>query len=252
MKIGRQVPVTCYLFLARTLMLENKQDGAIATLRTGLKFKPGITVARRDLAAALFFTGRCREAETELETGPAHDATEPDLHCPPAMGAAMQGQYLRARQQCAEAQRLAPDFPLRPRRVGGDSRRAAQGGWGDLRVPQGPQTPARPPRRLNNLGWVLATSGNPSSATMAACACELTRNREASATFAPAYAEAGRIDQAVSRAPRAHDAAVAHGDTNAALRDLEPERIYRGRKPFYDRDPALPFGVLAPPFHSIP
>jgi Flp pilus assembly protein TadD len=102
------------LFLARTLMLENKQDGAIATLRTGLKFKPGITVARRDLAAALFFTGRCREAETELETGPAHDATEPDLHCPPAMGAAMQGQYLRAGRQCAEALRLAPDFPSVP------------------------------------------------------------------------------------------------------------------------------------------
>jgi hypothetical protein len=73
------------LFLAHTLTLENKQDGAIATLHTGLKFKPGMTVARCDLAAALLFTGRCREAETELETGPAHDATEPDLHCPPAM-----------------------------------------------------------------------------------------------------------------------------------------------------------------------
>jgi predicted Zn-dependent protease len=94
---------TCYLFLARTLMLENKQDGAIATFRTGLKLKPGMTVARCDLATVLFSTGRCREAETELETGLAHDATEPELHCPLAMDAAMQGQYLRAGQQCAEA-----------------------------------------------------------------------------------------------------------------------------------------------------
>jgi len=85
MKAGGQVLVTCYLFLAHTLMLENKQDGAIATFRTGLKLKPGMTVARCDLAAALFSTGRWREAETELETGPAHNATEPDLHCPPAM-----------------------------------------------------------------------------------------------------------------------------------------------------------------------
>ena len=60
---------TCYLFLARTLMLENKQDDVIATFRTGLKLKPGMTVARCDLAAALFSTGRWREAETELETG---------------------------------------------------------------------------------------------------------------------------------------------------------------------------------------
>lgn len=61
-------------------MLENKQDGAIATFRTGLKLKPGMTVARCDLAAALFSTGRCRGAETSLETGLAHAATEPDLH----------------------------------------------------------------------------------------------------------------------------------------------------------------------------
>jgi len=69
MKIGGQVLVTCCLFLAGTLMLENKQDGAIATFRTGLKLKPGMTVARCDLAAAVFSTGRWREAETELETG---------------------------------------------------------------------------------------------------------------------------------------------------------------------------------------
>ncbi len=73
---------------------------------------------------------------------------------------------------------------------------------------------------------------------MAACACELTRNREASGTFAAACAEAGPIDQAVSPAQRAHDVAVAHGDTNAAVRDLELERIYRDRKPFYDHDPS--------------
>ena len=93
-------------------MLENKQDGAIATFRTGLKLKPGMTVARCDLAAALFSTGRCREAETELETGLAHDATEPELHCPLAMDAAMQGQYSgpgnSAPKRCL---RLAPDFP---------------------------------------------------------------------------------------------------------------------------------------------
>ena len=103
MKIGGQVLVTCCLFLAGTLMLENKQDGAIATFRTGLKLKPGMTVARCDLAAALFSTGRCRGAETSLETGLTHDTTEPELHCLLAMDAALQGLYLRAGQQCAEA-----------------------------------------------------------------------------------------------------------------------------------------------------
>ena len=108
------------------------------------------------------------------------------------------------------------------------------------------------------MGWVLATSGDPQfrngaeAASMAACACELTRNREASGTFAAACAEAGPIDQAVSPAQRAHDAAVAHGDTNAAVRDLELERIYRGRKPFYDHDPSPHLRGIAPPFHAIP
>lgn len=88
---------------------------------------------------------------------------------------------------------------------------------------------------------------------MAACACELTRNREASGTFAAACAEAGPIDQAVSPAPRAPDAAVAHGDTNAAVRDLELERIYRDREPFYDRDPLpSPSGYSPHPSTQFP
>ena len=126
-------------------------------------------------------------------------------------------------------------------------------------VPQGPQTPARPSQCLNNLGGYSPPAGTPSSATapeavsMATRACELTRNREASGTIAAACAEAGPIDQAVSPAPRAPDAAVAHGDTNAAVRDLELVRIYRDREPFLrPRPPALTFGVLAPPFHAIP
>jgi hypothetical protein len=88
---------------------------------------------------------------------------------------------------------------------------------------------------------------------MAPSTCELTRNREASGTFAAAGAEAGRIDQAVSRAQRAHDAAVAHGDTNAALRDLERERIYRDHEPFYDRDPSPPLRGTRPtlPLNSL-
>ena len=112
MKAGGQVPVTCYLFLARTWMLENKQDGAIATFRTGLKLKPGMTVARCDLAAALFSTGRWREAETELETG--LPTMRPSQNCialwpwTRPCKASTSGPGNSAPKRCL---RLAPDFP---------------------------------------------------------------------------------------------------------------------------------------------
>ena len=247
-----------YTFLARTLMLENKQDDAIATLRTGLKFKPGMTVARCDLAAALFSTGRWREAETELETGLAYDATDPDLHCLLAMDTAMQGHFLRAEQQCAEALRLAPAFPavhVELAQILAAQRKTA-GAIAEYRraLELQPDLPAA----LNELAWILATSADPKfrngaeAASMATRACELTRNREALGTLAAACAEAGRFDQAASLAQRAHDVAVANGDTNAALRNLELKKTYQARQPFYNRDPSPPFrGTCPPSVHAI-
>lgn len=95
MKAGGQVLVTC--------SWHDVPHGTQAqTWHDGREVRPG---------SRPVFQGRCRGAETSLETGLAHDATEPEPHCPLAMDAAMQGQYLRAGQQCAEALRLAPDFP---------------------------------------------------------------------------------------------------------------------------------------------
>jgi hypothetical protein len=116
------------------------------------------------------------------------------------------------------------------------------------KVDQRIKHPEKPLGLINMKGKV----GGAEAASMAARACELTRNREALGTLAAACAEAGRFDQAASLAQRAHDVAVANGDTNAALRNLELKKTYQARQPFYDRDPSPPFrGTCPPSVHAI-
>lgn len=83
---------------------------------------------------------------------------------------------------------------------------------------------------------------------MAARACQLDHDQQPMlvGTLAAAYAEAGRFDEAVATAQRAHDLALklarnAHDaaeekSANAlAARNLELLEIYRSRQPYHEK-----------------
>jgi len=77
---------------------------------------------------------------------------------------------------------------------------------------------------LNNLAWMLATDPDPKlrngreAVPLAEHACQRTHYQEAFliGTLAAAYAEAGRFDDAVATAQKAHDVALAHGQKEIA------------------------------------
>ena len=97
---------------------------------------------------------------------------------------------------------------------------------------------------LNNLAWILAASGKPGlrngkeAACLAERACQLTQYREASLvdTLAAAYAEAGRFDDAVTTAQKAHDLARTEGMDKIATRTEQLQELYKSGRAYHQGD----------------
>jgi protein O-mannosyl-transferase len=93
---------------------------------------------------------------------------------------------------------------------------------------------------LNNLAWLLATDSDPAlrngsqAVSLAEHACQLTHYKKAFmiGTLAAAYAEAGRFDDAVAAAQKAHDVALANGEKDLAARNTELLQLYKSHRPY--------------------
>lgn len=94
---------------------------------------------------------------------------------------------------------------------------------------------------LNNLAWMLATDSDPhlrngkEAVALAEHACERTHYQEAFliGTLAAAYAEAGRYDDAVAAAQKAHDVALAHGQKGIADKNAGLLQLYKSGQPLH-------------------
>jgi tetratricopeptide (TPR) repeat protein len=98
------------------------------------------------------------------------------------------------------------------------------------------------PEALNDAAWVLATTSekrfhDPTKAIfMAERACQLSHNQRPRmlGTLAAAYAAAGRFDDAVATAQKAHDIAAAQGDKDLANQSLQLQTLYRNHRPYVE------------------
>jgi len=96
---------------------------------------------------------------------------------------------------------------------------------------------------LNNLGWTLATHpdakirNGAEAVRLAERACELAGRRQAQfmGTLAAAYAEAGRLGDAISTAEKAVALATASSQKDVAARNEEFLQLYRAGKPFHEK-----------------
>jgi tetratricopeptide (TPR) repeat protein len=98
------------------------------------------------------------------------------------------------------------------------------------------------PESLNNLAWILAA--NPDAAlrngaeavALAERACKLTGYKEGIfvGTLAAAYAEAGRFQDAVSSAEKAHSLALAAGQKEIAQKNQELLELYRVGRAYHE------------------
>ncbi len=95
---------------------------------------------------------------------------------------------------------------------------------------------------LNNLAWLLATSGDPSlrngaeAVQHAEAACQLTHYQKTIflGTLGAAYAEAGRFEDAMAAAQKACANATALGETNLLERNQELLALYQSHQPYHE------------------
>jgi Flp pilus assembly protein TadD len=94
---------------------------------------------------------------------------------------------------------------------------------------------------MNDLAWMLATSADEKvrdiseAIRLAEQACRLSGGNEARffGTLDAAYSGAGRFEEAIMTAQKAHDLAVASGQRRIAQQAEERLALYRARKPYY-------------------
>jgi tetratricopeptide (TPR) repeat protein len=94
---------------------------------------------------------------------------------------------------------------------------------------------------LSNLAWLLAAASDPTmrngqeAVSLAERACRLTsyQNAQIIGTLADAYAEAGRFDDAVATAQKAHDVALASGQQDLAARNAQLLELYKSHMAFH-------------------
>jgi tetratricopeptide (TPR) repeat protein len=96
---------------------------------------------------------------------------------------------------------------------------------------------------LNNLAWLLATDADAKlrngteAVPLAEHACKLTQYKEAFyiGTLAAAYAEAGRFNDAVATAQKAHDVALAKGQKQIADSNEQLVELFKSGQAYHEK-----------------
>jgi hypothetical protein len=101
---------------------------------------------------------------------------------------------------------------------------------------------------LSSLSWLRATASDPrlrdggEAVRLAERACQLTQSKEASLVgiLAAAYAEAGRFDEAVATAQKAHVLAQAAGQKDVATRTEQLLKLYKSGRAYHQEAKPAP------------
>ena len=200
-----------YVILGQILLQKNEPAKAAEELAEGLKMRGPPPLLELLLGKALVQQGKLAEAVPHLAASLQHDDQATETHYYYAVALSGLNRMEEAIQEYKRALALEPDNPT----------------------------------LLNDLAWILATDPRPAlrdgrtAVQLAERACERTEHKVATmiGTLAAALAEAGRFDDAVKAAQKAHDVAVAQGDTERAARNLELQKIFLAKKPYHQEAP---------------
>lgn len=225
----------------------NQVEQAITHFRASLQYYPNNAQAHGNLGKALTQVHKLADAETELRRAIALKAQEPEFHHSLAYALGGQGKTEEALTQLRQAADL--DHTIggrlelanmlhklrRDREAVIEYRRALNAQPDSTEV-------------LNNLAWILATSGDDSvrngadAVALAEKACRQTQFKEAMplGTLAAAYAEAGRFDNAAATAEKAADLAARSGNDQFAAINRQLLQLYRSGKAYHETPPAAP------------
>jgi Tfp pilus assembly protein PilF len=229
--------------LGGVLLLQGQLAQANEELHTVLRLDPKRLDAHMALAAVAIAQNHPDEAVKEYQTVLAVQPFNAEAHCWLGQAFSMSGKLDEAQVQQAEALRLAPAYAEAHHQMAVllSARHRVQDAISEYQTALKLQ-PNRPDT-LNNLGWILATDPRSEirqgvqAVDCAYAACTLTHEKSPMmlGTLAAAYAEAGKFDDAVAAGMKAHDLAVAQGNTNLAALNLKLVGLYRQRQPYHEK-----------------
>jgi tetratricopeptide (TPR) repeat protein len=225
---------------------QNKLEDAISHFRSSLIYNPNNAQAHCNLGKALTQQRKLAEAEAQLRTAVSLKPQEAEFHRSLAYALGAQGKSDEALGQLRQAADLDKTIGSRlelantlhqlgkEREAIAEYRRALTAQPLSVEV-------------LNNLAWILATSGDDSArngtdaVALAEKACQQTQNQDAitMGTLAAAYAEAGRFSDAVATAEKAANLAAAAGNSRFATVNAHLMQVYRAGKPYHEKAPAI-------------
>jgi Flp pilus assembly protein TadD len=223
---------------------QQKYDEARGHLEASLALKPDNAQAHSNLGRVLCLQGKFAEADEEFQAAVRIKPKDAEIRRSYASALADQGRGEEAVKQLRELLQSKPDTDARVQLA----TLLYQAGKRLEAVAEYRQVlAAKPdePEALNNLAWMLATS--PDSAVrdgseavrLAEQGCRLTHYQQAQmlGTLAAAYAEAGRLTEAVATAQKAIELARAGGDARSAAVIGQLLRLYRAGKPYHEPPP---------------
>ena len=228
--------------LGAVLGRQGRLDEAIGHLQTAIKLTPGDAGAHCNLGDALASTGRLDEAIGQYQEALRLKPDDPEAHCNLGVALGRKGRLDEAIFHFRRAVQIEPKLAVAHHRLA--NLLLQRGQLDDALAHYQAAIDAQPGNAypLNNLAWVLATCPQ-ISVRNGARALELAqqaerlsggRNPSILGTLAAAYAETGRLPEAVATAQRA--LALAAAQTNLA--ELNPLRsqieLYQAGSPFRD------------------
>jgi tetratricopeptide (TPR) repeat protein len=220
---------------------QGKYDEAIQQFVFGLELNPANAEAHCNLGRALAAKGQFDKAETHFQKALSIRPQNADIQRSYALMLVQRGKADAALPRFREALRLEPDLNTRLQFASllYQTHHAAEAA---TQYRQVLDVKRDHPEALNNLAWLLATSGDSTvrngaeAVQLAERACRVGRPNDPVplGTLAAAYAEAGRFKEAVATAEKASELANRIGNTQFAAMNQQLLNYYKAGRPFHE------------------
>jgi protein O-mannosyl-transferase len=225
------------------LFKRGKVDDAISQYEAALQINPLYDVAHSNLGRALAEQKRYDEATGHFETSLSLQPSDAKTRNNFGSLLVLQGRYEEAVRQFEEAVRLQPDHAPAHNNLAISCKKLGRMGEAIAQYREALRLQPDSIEALNNLAWILATfpeaqfRNGTEAVELATRACELTQyqNPIPLGTLATAYAEAGRLQEALSFAERAQELAN-RGPPALVARMSAMLEAFRAGRPYHATD----------------
>jgi tetratricopeptide (TPR) repeat protein len=229
--------------LGLVLLNQSKPVEAAPEFAATLRLNPHHAEAHRNLGVAFAQLGHISEAAAEFGEAVHLSPADPVLRSNLGLALSQLNRPDEALIQFAEAARLNPADPNNHYRLAGCANRLHRSTEAIDHYREALRLKADFPEALNELAWLLATHPDPAlrwgsaAVTLAEKACSLTKSPPPPATLltlSAAYAEAGRLPDAIATAQKAQALAQETGETNALNKAVALLGAFQAGKPYHE------------------